>query len=62
MFCSEVSELHPELEQTSVFPPGEADGSARRARTMKRPCEDSSSADSDVEETIDVGSESVYPG
>ncbi|XP_070843568.1 hairy/enhancer-of-split related with YRPW motif protein 2 [Chaetodon trifascialis] len=29
---------------------------------MKRPCEDSSSAESDVEETIDVGSESVYPG
>ncbi|KAL7388199.1 hypothetical protein ABVT39_008704 [Epinephelus coioides] len=29
---------------------------------MKRPCEDSSSADSDVEETIDVGSESIYPG
>ncbi|XP_026164016.1 hairy/enhancer-of-split related with YRPW motif protein 2 [Mastacembelus armatus] len=28
---------------------------------MKRPCEDSSSAESDVEETIDVGSESVYP-
>ncbi|XP_041814575.1 hairy/enhancer-of-split related with YRPW motif protein 2 [Chelmon rostratus] len=29
---------------------------------MKRPCEDSSSAESDVEETIDVGSESIYPG
>ncbi|XP_070705946.1 hairy/enhancer-of-split related with YRPW motif protein 2 [Pempheris klunzingeri] len=29
---------------------------------MKRPCEDSSSADSDMEETIDVGSESIYPG
>ncbi|KAM6906201.1 hairy/enhancer-of-split related with YRPW motif protein 2 [Lycodopsis pacificus] len=29
---------------------------------MKRPCEDSSSADSEVEETIDVGSESVYHG
>nr|XP_046228889.1 hairy/enhancer-of-split related with YRPW motif protein 2 [Scatophagus argus] len=29
---------------------------------MKRPCEDSSSAESDVEETIDVGRESVYPG
>ncbi|XP_076011225.1 hairy/enhancer-of-split related with YRPW motif protein 2 isoform X2 [Genypterus blacodes] len=29
---------------------------------MKRPCEDSSSADSDDEETIDVGSEILYPG
>ncbi|XP_042247443.1 hairy/enhancer-of-split related with YRPW motif protein 2 [Thunnus albacares] len=29
---------------------------------MKRPCEDSSSAESDVEETIDVGSENIYPG
>uniref|UniRef100_A0A4W6EQI0 Hes-related family bHLH transcription factor with YRPW motif 2 n=1 Tax=Lates calcarifer TaxID=8187 RepID=A0A4W6EQI0_LATCA len=29
---------------------------------MKRPCEDSSSAESDVEETIDVGSENTYPG
>ncbi|XP_071324069.1 hairy/enhancer-of-split related with YRPW motif protein 2 [Trachinotus anak] len=29
---------------------------------MKRPCEDSSSAESDVEETIDVGSENMYPG
>uniref|UniRef100_UPI0037E9B017 hairy/enhancer-of-split related with YRPW motif protein 2 n=1 Tax=Semicossyphus pulcher TaxID=241346 RepID=UPI0037E9B017 len=29
---------------------------------MKRPCEESSSAESDVEETIDVGRESVYPG
>ncbi|KAF7669583.1 hypothetical protein LDENG_00173780 [Lucifuga dentata] len=29
---------------------------------MKRPCEDSSSADSDTEETIDVGSENIYPG
>ncbi|XP_035534510.1 hairy/enhancer-of-split related with YRPW motif protein 2-like, partial [Morone saxatilis] len=29
---------------------------------MKRPCEDSSSAESDVEEPIDVGRESVYPG
>ncbi|XP_070782158.1 hairy/enhancer-of-split related with YRPW motif protein 2 [Enoplosus armatus] len=29
---------------------------------MKRPCEDSSSAESDAEETIDVGSESLYPG
>ncbi|XP_029281139.1 hairy/enhancer-of-split related with YRPW motif protein 2 [Cottoperca gobio] len=29
---------------------------------MKRPCEDSSSEDSDVEETIDVGSESISPG
>ncbi|KAL7388062.1 hypothetical protein ABVT39_006529 [Epinephelus coioides] len=29
---------------------------------MKRPCEDSSSAESDMEETIDVGSESIYPG
>lgn len=28
---------------------------------MKRPCEDSSSAESDVDETIDVGSESFYP-
>ncbi|XP_072218109.1 hairy/enhancer-of-split related with YRPW motif protein 2 [Leuresthes tenuis] len=27
---------------------------------MKRPCEDSSSAESDVEETIDVGSENIY--
>lgn len=42
--------------------PGDTDGSPRRARTMKRPCEDSSSAESDVEETIDVGSESIYPG
>ncbi|XP_026197890.1 hairy/enhancer-of-split related with YRPW motif protein 2 [Anabas testudineus] len=30
---------------------------------MKRPCEDSSSAESDMEEeTIDVGSEDIYPG
>lgn len=29
---------------------------------MKRPSEDSSSAESDVEEDIDVGRESVYPG
>ncbi|XP_069028698.1 hairy/enhancer-of-split related with YRPW motif protein 2 isoform X2 [Embiotoca jacksoni] len=29
---------------------------------MKRPCEDSSSAESDMEETIDVGSENMYPG
>ncbi|KAM9339452.1 hairy/enhancer-of-split related with YRPW motif protein 2 [Symphorus nematophorus] len=29
---------------------------------MKRPCEDSSPAESDLEETIDVGSESIYPG
>ncbi|XP_003446723.2 hairy/enhancer-of-split related with YRPW motif protein 2 [Oreochromis niloticus] len=29
---------------------------------MKRPCEDSSSAESEVEETIDVGSENIYPG
>ncbi|XP_045916693.1 hairy/enhancer-of-split related with YRPW motif protein 2 [Micropterus dolomieu] len=29
---------------------------------MKRPCEDSSSAESDVEEPIDVGNESIYPG
>ncbi|XP_065819539.1 LOW QUALITY PROTEIN: hairy/enhancer-of-split related with YRPW motif protein 2 [Labrus bergylta] len=29
---------------------------------MKRPCEESSSAESDVEESIDVGRESVYPG
>ncbi|CAJ1077737.1 hairy/enhancer-of-split related with YRPW motif protein 2 [Xyrichtys novacula] len=29
---------------------------------MKRPCEESSSEESDVEETIDVGRESVYPG
>uniref|UniRef100_A0A667YKB0 Hes-related family bHLH transcription factor with YRPW motif 2 n=1 Tax=Myripristis murdjan TaxID=586833 RepID=A0A667YKB0_9TELE len=29
---------------------------------MKRPCEESSSAESDVEETIDVGSENIYPG
>ncbi|KAM4633969.1 hairy/enhancer-of-split related with YRPW motif protein 2 [Polymixia lowei] len=29
---------------------------------MKRPCDDRSSADSDGEETIDVGSESSYPG
>lgn len=29
---------------------------------MKRPCEDSSSAESDVEEPIDVGRETVYPG
>ncbi|XP_023134985.2 hairy/enhancer-of-split related with YRPW motif protein 2 [Amphiprion ocellaris] len=29
---------------------------------MKRPCEDSSSAESEVEETIDVGSENMYPG
>ncbi|XP_040921164.1 hairy/enhancer-of-split related with YRPW motif protein 2 [Toxotes jaculatrix] len=28
---------------------------------MKRPCEDSSSAESDVEETIDVGRDSVHP-
>ncbi|XP_034755768.1 hairy/enhancer-of-split related with YRPW motif protein 2 [Etheostoma cragini] len=29
---------------------------------MKRPCEDSSSAESDAEETIDVGRESISPG
>ncbi|XP_035473201.2 hairy/enhancer-of-split related with YRPW motif protein 2 [Scophthalmus maximus] len=29
---------------------------------MKRPCEDSSSAESDEEETIDVGSDNMYPG
>ncbi|XP_008296327.1 hairy/enhancer-of-split related with YRPW motif protein 2 [Stegastes partitus] len=29
---------------------------------MKRPCEDSSSAESEVDETIDVGSENMYPG
>ncbi|XP_030577597.1 hairy/enhancer-of-split related with YRPW motif protein 2 [Archocentrus centrarchus] len=29
---------------------------------MKRPCEDSSSAESELEETIDVGSEDVCPG
>ncbi|KAM3861276.1 hairy/enhancer-of-split related with YRPW motif protein 2 [Diretmus argenteus] len=29
---------------------------------MKRPCEDSSSADSDMDDTIDVGSENMYPG
>ncbi|XP_074541360.1 hairy/enhancer-of-split related with YRPW motif protein 2 [Halichoeres trimaculatus] len=29
---------------------------------MKRPCEESSSAESDLEETIDPGRESVYPG
>ncbi|TKS75319.1 Hairy/enhancer-of-split related with YRPW motif protein 2 [Collichthys lucidus] len=50
--------------QTSTPPPRvETDSSARRPCTMKRPCEDSSSAESDVEdETIDVGSESIYPG
>ncbi|XP_010783026.1 hairy/enhancer-of-split related with YRPW motif protein 2-like [Notothenia coriiceps] len=29
---------------------------------MKRPCEDSSSAESDLEENIDVGRECLYPG
>ncbi|XP_034999267.2 hairy/enhancer-of-split related with YRPW motif protein 2 [Hippoglossus stenolepis] len=29
---------------------------------MKRPCEDSSSEESDVEEMIDVGCENIYPG
>lgn len=43
-------------------PPGTHAQASRRPRAMKRPCEDSSSAESDVEETIDVGSENFYPG
>ena len=36
-------------------------GLLNNPRTMKRPYGDSSSAESDVEEPIDVGRESVYP-
>lgn len=50
------------LTNLHVSSRGETRSPPRRPCAMKRPCEDSSSAESDVEETIDVGSESIYPG